>query len=201
MHSAFVSIGAVHMHIEDLKQPMAKRYIHKIITADDGGILVFTFVPSLLALIHKDEVKSFECDVTFKHVLELNEWEMVIYLPSIQCSESFCDSIMLLTCLHCLAITLARVYTNKATTEHFVLWFDELQRLTELHTGKPIRFKRFSPDGNILVMNADMEAAQILAAGITFLRTNNPDYSKISTTVPEEFVQYFVRVCLTHGKR
>ena len=82
-----------------------------------------------------------------------------------------------------------------------MLLFDELQRLTELHTGKPIRFKRFSPDGNILVMNADMEAAQILAAGITFLRTNNPDYSKISTTIPEEFIQYFVRVCLMHGKR
>ena len=82
------------MHIEDLKQPMAKRYIHKIITADDGGILVFTFVLSLLALIHKDKVKSFECDVTFKCVLELNEWEMVIYPPSIQRSESFCDYIL-----------------------------------------------------------------------------------------------------------
>jgi hypothetical protein len=167
MHSAFVSIGAVHMHIEDLKQPMAKCYIHKIIMADDSGILVFTFVLSLLALIHKDEVKSFECDVTFKRILKLNEWEMVVYLPSIQCSESFCDSILWLTCSHCPVITLARVYTNKATTEHFVLLFDELQRLTELHTGKPIRFKHFSPDGNILVMNVDMEAAQILAAGIT----------------------------------
>ena len=82
-----------------------------------------------------------------------------------------------------------------------MLLFDELQWLTELHTGKPIDFKRFSPDGNILVMNVDMETAQILAAGITFLRTNNPDYRKISSTVPEEFVQYFVQVCLTHGKQ
>jgi hypothetical protein len=156
-------------------------------------------------LIHEDEVTSFECDVTFKRVLDLNEWEMVIYLPSIQRSESESFDISVLLLTHSpyplAAITLARVYTNRATTEHFVLLFDELQRLTELHTGRCIRFKRFSPNGNLLVMNADMEAAQILAAGITFLRTNNPDYSKISTTVPEEFVQYFVRVCLTHGKQ
>jgi len=196
MHLYFVLTGAMHMHIEDLKELMDKHYVHKIITADDSGILIFTFVPSLLSLIHEDEVTSFECDVTFKCVLDLNEWEMVIYLLSIQCSESesYCNSVPLLTCLLCLfvAITLARVYTNRATTGHFVLLFDELQWLTELHTGRFICFKHFSPDGNLLVMNADMEAAQILAAGITFLQTNNPDYSKISTTVPEEFVQYFI---------
>jgi len=163
----------MHMHIEDLKELMDKHYIHKIITADDGSILIFTFVPSLLSLIHKDEVTSFECDVTFKCVLDLNEWEMVIYLPSIQCSESesLNSSILLLICSPCplAAITLARVYTNRVTTEHFVLLFDELQWLTELHTGRCICFKHFSPDGNLLVMNADMEAAQILAAGIIFL--------------------------------
>jgi len=67
----------------------------------------------------------------------------------------------------CSAIAVARVYTNKATTEHFVLLFDKLQRLTELHTGSLICFKWFLPDGNILVMNTDMETAQILAAGIS----------------------------------
>ncbi|KAG6904638.1 hypothetical protein DXG01_008433 [Tephrocybe rancida] len=142
--------GAMHLHVEDLKKPKDKRYIHKIVTTDDGGVLVFTFVPFLLGLIHEDEVTAFECDVTFKRTLDLNEWEM---------------------------------------------------RLTEFHTGKLIRFKRFSPGGNLLVLNADMEAAQILAAGISFLRTNDPVHSQITTTVPEEFVQYFVRVCLTHGKR
>ncbi|KAG6806767.1 hypothetical protein H0H92_010099, partial [Tricholoma furcatifolium] len=35
-------------------------------------------------------------------------------------------------------------------------------------------------------MNADMEAAQILATGIAFLPMNKPEYSKINTTTPEE---------------
>ncbi|KAG6824629.1 hypothetical protein H0H92_006258 [Tricholoma furcatifolium] len=176
--------GIMHLHICDLEKPMAERYVHKIVTSDDGGVLVFTFVPSLLALIHKEEVSAFECDVTFKRSNGLNEWEMVIYLASILRT-----------------VTIARVYTNRASTDHFVLLFNELQRLTELHTGHKIRFKRFTPGGNLLVMNADMEAAQILAAGIAFLPMNEPDYSKIDTNVPEEFVQYFVRVCLTHSKR
>ncbi|KAG6913688.1 hypothetical protein DXG01_005156 [Tephrocybe rancida] len=195
--------GVMYLHMEDLKKPMEERYIHKIVTSDDGGVLVFTFIPFLLGLIHKEEVTSFECDVTFKRALELNEWEMVIYLPSIQRSEhyiAFCPS-KLKSLVMFAAVTTARVYTNRATTEHFVLLFNELQRLTELHTGHKIRFKRFTPGGNLLVMNADMEAAQILAAGIAFLPMNKLEYSKIDTQVPEEFVQYFVRVCLTHGKR
>ncbi|KAG6825944.1 hypothetical protein H0H92_001763 [Tricholoma furcatifolium] len=176
--------GVMQLHLEDLKKPMNERYIHKIVMTDDGGTLVFTFVPSLLALIHNDEVTAFECDVTFKRAVDLNEWEMVTYLPSIQ-----------------RVITIARVYTNHATTTHFVLLFDELQCLTELHTGFKIRFKRFTPGGNLLVMNADMEAAQILAAGISFLGTNDLLHSGITTEDPKEFVQYFVRVCLTHRKR
>ncbi|KAG6886953.1 hypothetical protein C0992_001485 [Termitomyces sp. T32_za158] len=83
---------------------------------------------------------------------------------------------------------LARVYTNRATTEHFVLLFDELQHLTQLYTGNQICFKCFTQGGNLLVMNTDMEAAQILAAGISFLHTNDPAYSKIDTKSPEEFV-------------
>ncbi|KAG6914400.1 hypothetical protein DXG01_000557 [Tephrocybe rancida] len=79
--------SALHLHVEDLKKPKEKRYIHKIVTTDDGGVLMFTFVPFLLGLIHEDEVMAFEYDMTFKQTLGLNEWEMVIYLPSIQCSE------------------------------------------------------------------------------------------------------------------
>lgn len=46
---------------------------------------MLTFEPFLLSLIH--EVPSFECDVTFKRVTELNEWEMVIFYAPVQRSE------------------------------------------------------------------------------------------------------------------
>jgi hypothetical protein len=50
-------------------------------------------------------------------------------------------------------------------------------------------------------MGADMEAAQILGAGESFLATNDVEYSGIDATTAEELLPYFVRVCLTHSKR
>ena len=100
-----------------------------------------------------------------------------------------------------LAITIARVYINKANTNYYTILFDELQELTLRLTGKPLRFKRFSPGGNLLCMNADMEAAQILGAGRSFMKTNDSAYSGIVVKSPEELLPFFVRVCLTHSKR
>ena len=99
-----------------------------------------------------------------------------------------------------LAITIARVYTNKADTDYYTILFDELQAMTLRLTGKPLGFKRLSRDGNLLCMNADMEAAQVLGAARSFMKTNNIPYSNIDVTTPEELLPYFVRVCLTHSK-
>lgn len=63
-------------------------------------------------------------------------------------------------------------------------------------------FKRLAPGGNLLVMNTDMEAAEVLGICQSFLETNVPEYSKIpSGTTPEQLARYFVRLCLGHGKR
>ena len=93
------------------------------------------------------------------------------------------------------------MYINKADTDYYTILFDELQELTLRLTGKPLLFKRLSPDGNLLCMNADMEAAQVLGAAQSFMKTNNIAYSKIDVSSPEELLPYFVRVCLTHSKR
>ncbi|KAF8954362.1 hypothetical protein BDZ97DRAFT_1928449 [Flammula alnicola] len=175
--------GVFDLYQRELAELKSKdRYIHSFITTREGGTLIFTCVPSLLKLIH--EVTSFECDVTFKRVEGLNEWEMVIYYPPVQ-----------------RAITIARVYINKADTEHYTQLFDELQALTLNLTGKILGFLRLTFGGNLLCMNADMEAAQILGAGRSFLRTLDPEFSGINISKPEELLAYFVRVCLTHSKR
>ena len=160
--------------------------------------MIFTCVPALLKLIH--EVTSFECDVTFKRVQVLNEWEMVIYFPPVERGEPLSHFLPKLAQFS-LAITIARVYINKADADTYTSLFDELQELTLRLTGKALRFKRFSPDGNLLCMNADMEAAQILGAGRSFMKTNDTLYSKIDVRTPEELLPFFVRVCLTHSKR
>jgi hypothetical protein len=93
------------------------------------------------------------------------------------------------------------VYINKADTNNYKILFDELQELMLRLTGKHLRFKRLSPDGNLLCMNADMEAAQVLGAGHSFMKTNNTAYSGIDVKSPEELLTFFVQVCLTHSKR
>lgn len=50
-------------------------------------------------------------------------------------------------------------------------------------------------------MNADMEAAQVLGASRSFMKTNDIAYTKIYVSSPEELFPYFVPVCLTHSKR
>jgi hypothetical protein len=93
------------------------------------------------------------------------------------------------------------VYIDKAHKDHYRRLFDELQSQTLVLTGKPLRFQRFSPDGNLLCMGADMEAAQVLGAAESILATNDVDYSGINVNTAEELLPYFVRVCLTHSKR
>lgn len=193
--------GAFDLYYKDIKKPAEERYIQNIVITDDGGILIMTFVPSLLALIH--EVVSFECDVTFKRVVELNEWELVVFYPPVQrgtCTLSPSTCHVKLN-FHSSAVTIGRIYTDRAHTNHYTRLFDELQGCVLRLTGRPLAFKRLTPGGNLLCMNADMEAAQVLGVGRSFMRTNQPGYSGITTSKSEELVQYFVRVCLTHSKR
>jgi hypothetical protein len=164
-----------------------KTTIHSFITTPDGGTIVFTCVPSLLALIH--DVTSFECDVTFKRVQTLNEWELVIYYLPVQGGVA-CSILLFenqhLPMLPCLALTIARIYIDKAHTDHYRRLLDELQSQTLALTSKPLGFQRFSEDGNLLCMGADMEAAQVLGAGQSILATNNVEYSGIVAIVPDQ---------------
>ncbi|KAJ7816650.1 hypothetical protein B0H13DRAFT_1663254 [Mycena leptocephala] len=61
--------------------------------------------------------------------------------------------------------------------------------------------KRFVRGGNLLVMNADMEAAQVLGAVRSIMKTNDPEYSGIPKDTPaSEAATYFVKLCFRHSK-
>lgn len=103
---------------------------------------------------------------------------------------------------HVLAVTVARVYLDCAEATHYEKLFDGLQRLILTVTGKPLAFKRFSQDGNLLCMNADMEAAQVLGAARSIRKSVDFQFSELSPDIsPEDLAAYFVRLCLTHTKR
>jgi len=79
-------LGVVNQYMSDLRKPLESRYIHKIVTTPNGGILIFTFQPKLASLIHK--ALSLLVDTTFKRAAgDLNEWEIVIWYPAINRSK------------------------------------------------------------------------------------------------------------------
>lgn len=68
---------------KDLLKPVEERYVHSIKTTAPGGILIFTFLPRLLALIHK--ALTIQVDTTFKRTAgDINEWEIVIWYRELQ---------------------------------------------------------------------------------------------------------------------
>ena len=76
-----------------------------------------------------------------------------------------------------------------------------MQRLTETLTSRKLQLKRLSKEGTLLSIGVDLELAQVLGAGDSFLPTNEPEYSGITTKDPTEIVKYFVRACRAHVKR
>lgn len=68
-------------------------------------------------------------------------------------------------------------------------------------TGQALKLKRLSKDGTLVSIGVDMELAQALGAGDSFLPTNEPEFSHIHVKTAEELIEYFIRACYTHAKR
>nr|GAT46611.1 predicted protein [Mycena chlorophos] len=178
--------GALGLHRADLSRPAEERYIHRFVTMGDSGTIVVTAVPGLLRLLDDEGVNSFEADTTYKRVLgEFNEWEVVVFYRSLN-----------------RAITIARVYVDRASTDFYERVFDELNALKVELTGKPVSFKALVPGGNLLAFNSDMDSAQVVAAARSFLKTSVEAYSGIPVDgVAEDLAPRFVKLCKTHFNR
>ncbi|KAK6974246.1 hypothetical protein R3P38DRAFT_2447950, partial [Favolaschia claudopus] len=177
--------GAFQLFLEDQKKPLDQRYIHCCRAVNDGGVIIITGVPFLIKLLDDPGVRAFDDDTTFKRVEgEMNEWELALFFKAVE-----------------RAVTAIRAYINRASADFYKILFDELQRVKELITGKVLGMKRFVPGGNLLVMNADMEAAQVIGIARSVMKTNIPEYSGIPNDItPAEAAKYFVKICYRHTK-
>ncbi|KAJ6613001.1 hypothetical protein B0H10DRAFT_1951806 [Mycena sp. CBHHK59/15] len=168
--------GVFQLFWDEMKKPIDERYIHRIATMPDGGVIILTCLSALMRLLDNKGVLSFENDTTFKRVTgDINEWEVVIFFKALQ-----------------RAVTIARAYVNHASTKFFERLYDEFQAVK-------LELTVLRPGGNILAMNSDMEAAQVLGAACYFFKLNDPEYSNLSNDTPGE--PEFVKLCTTHGKR
>ncbi|KAJ7177631.1 hypothetical protein C8R46DRAFT_1328221 [Mycena filopes] len=179
-------VGAFELFWQDMNKPITESYVQQLVNTPDGGLIILTCLAALMKLLDDEGVTSFETDTTFKRVAgSINEWEVVLFLKSLQ-----------------RAVTIARAYVNSASADFFERLYDEFQAVKLKLTGKPLAFKRLVEGGNLLALNSDMEAAQVLGGTRSILKTNNPAYSGISNDTPAEKVApEFVKLCTTHAKR
>ncbi|KAJ7434188.1 hypothetical protein B0H11DRAFT_1938859 [Mycena galericulata] len=177
--------GIFPIYLANLKKPLPERYIHSYLTTPDGGIIILTSVPYLMKLLDDPGVTSFDNDTTYKRVEgEMKEWELTIFAKIVQRAAS-----------------VVRAYINRASADFFETLFDELQRVKLQVTGKPMPLKKFVRGGNLLVMNADMEAAQVVGITRSVMKHNDPEYSGIpNDTPPEKVAPNFVKICWRHAK-
>ncbi|KAJ7847583.1 hypothetical protein B0H14DRAFT_3138465 [Mycena olivaceomarginata] len=169
-----------------MKKPVNEKYIHRLVTMPDGGVMILTCLAALMKLLDDTGVTSFETDTTFRRIVgDINEWEVVLFLKALQ-----------------RAVTIARGYVNGASAAFFERLFDEFQAVKLEITQKPVAFKRFVEGGNIIAMNSDTEAAQVLGAARSFFKTNDAEYSGLPENTPgEEVAPEMIKLCTTHAKR
>ncbi|KAJ7041681.1 hypothetical protein C8F04DRAFT_1176777 [Mycena alexandri] len=192
-------------YADDLKLPLAKRYVHQI--RMDGALkIAVAMVPELAALLHDAGVRFLEGDITFKRDKgEMNEWEAAIwYTPTYERACLFISGHSSFANLFGTGVTITRIYTNGSSKEAFVHLFDAFFSAIKQVTGKSVRFKAFHPKGNLYSIHFDMEAAQVQGLGTWLSKMILDDLAlraRFPKIHPDEAVQSVLKLCSVHFER
>ena len=101
-----------------------------------------------------------------------------------------------------IAVTIARIYSNRADRSQYKTLFDEFRKAITIVTGHPLLLKQLSRKGTLVAIGADLELGQALGAGDSFRETNEPEFSGVPTDAPvEDLLAHFIKACLGHAKR
>ncbi|KAJ7601342.1 hypothetical protein B0H17DRAFT_1223216 [Mycena rosella] len=162
-----------------------------------------TQMTSASTLLNDPGVTSFDGDTMYKGIeSKLNEWELSLFAKVVQRGSFFYSPFVILqTVIFLTAASVVRAYITGTSADFFEILFDELQRIKCEVTGKPLPFKRFVPDGNLLVTNVDMDIAQLMGLCRSALKFSDPEYSGIPRdNPPEQLTPEFIKVCWRQGK-
>lgn len=98
-------------------------------------------------------------------------------------------------------ISISQVYCNRETQQAFCMiwhgWMDAIRTIT----GKPLLIKALHGEGQHVTFLMDRCAVQVQGLGDHLLTLNDPAKSGISTSDPDELVQYMIRMCDVHCNR
>ncbi|KAJ7904003.1 hypothetical protein B0H13DRAFT_2334933 [Mycena leptocephala] len=160
-----------------------KRYLHSSLSRD-GKRIIFGAHHKLLASIH--DLRTLDCDTTFKpvagemQIFEINGWLVAI-------NES---------------VTVMRIWMEVHDRNAYKTVWEEVQRLVLKLTRKKLKFKGLHKGGEILGLNADMEAARLLGFADAFVGTIDLEHvlSAVGSD-PQELLSFVLRICYSHFNR
>ena len=143
-------------------------------------------------------------DFTYKRVQgSWKEWEVVIWDEAINRRKYSQISYLFnrLTSNHS-GLTVARIYGQYETRTAYHRMWKLLWDTVGKATGRPVKFKPFSKDGEgIRAILVDGNKEQVEACGDDLLTRNDSTLSGVSTTDVHEIVKYIIKLCMVHFDR
>ncbi|KAJ7651799.1 hypothetical protein B0H17DRAFT_1215189 [Mycena rosella] len=171
--------GILDQYVQDQQLPIDNQYIH-VIRMEGSLKLAFCLDAELAEVVHK--VRYLVPDFTFKRIVgNINEWEVAVWLDDDH-----------------ERVSVSRIYCNRSTKQAFTYIFEGFFMAVEKITGHPVRFKAFDPEGEILSIHFDMEAAQVQGFALALLKLIKGCHPEED---PDVIVRYVLKLCSIHFTR
>ncbi|KAJ7037160.1 hypothetical protein C8F04DRAFT_899771, partial [Mycena alexandri] len=167
---------------EQAKEPR-DRYMHSfdfLPGRSPPSAVITTFDNFLLGCVQ--HVRSVDQDTTFKRMKAglLNEYELTAFF----------------TVLNRL-FTFGRIYMDAKDADAFEFAWDKIDEAFHGATGKHLSFKAWDPEGWLVTVSGDMEAAPWIGMARSFIKRMDSD----KRPTVDEFLAKVVRVCTRHALR
>ncbi|KAJ7506416.1 hypothetical protein B0H11DRAFT_2272207 [Mycena galericulata] len=173
--------GLFDLYQADQAKEPRERYMHSfdfLPGRSPPSAVITTFDNFLLGCV--EHVRSLDQDTTFKRMKAglLNEYELTAFF----------------TVLNRL-FTFGRIYMDAKDADAFEFAWDKIDEAFYGATGKHLSFKAWDPEGWLVTVSGDMEAAPWIGMARSFIKRMDSD--KCPTV--DEFLPKVVRICRRHA--
>ncbi|KAJ7899190.1 hypothetical protein B0H14DRAFT_3424023 [Mycena olivaceomarginata] len=173
--------GLFDLYKADQAKEPRQRYIHSfdfLPGRNPPSAVITTFEAVLLECVQW--VRSLDQDTTFKRMKAglLNEYELTAFLAPLN-----------------RLFTFGRIYMDEKDSDAFEFAWDKIHEAFFAATGKQLAFKAWDPEGWLVTVSGDMEAAPWIGMARSFIKRMDAD----KRPTEDEFLPKVLRICRRHA--
>ncbi|KAJ7032341.1 hypothetical protein C8F04DRAFT_1235480 [Mycena alexandri] len=173
--------GLFDLYQADQAKEPRERYMHSfdfLPGRSPPSAVITTFDNFLLGCVK--DVRSLDQDTTFKRMKAglLNEYELTAFFNALN-----------------RLFTFGRIYMDAKDADAFEFAWDKINEAFYGATGKHLSFKAWDPEGWLVTVSGDMEAAPWIGMARSFIKRMDSD----KRPTVDEFLAKVVRVCTRHA--